>query len=701
MNATLTPNAPVAAVKPEKRTLHGKTRVDPYAWLKDDNWQEVMRDPSLLGAEIKAHLDAENAYSRAAMADTQALQESLFKEMRGRIKEDDSSVPEKDGQYSYYVRYRQGGEHPVFCRYLNETQEEQILLDADAEAADKDYYHVGGCDHSHDHRLLAYAIDQNGSEVYTIAMRVIASAEILSDRIDNAHGDFAWAADNEHLFYTVLDDKHRPSRVYRHRLGDDSCNDVLVYEEPDAGFFVGVGLTESRRFVTIEAHDHETSEVRLIESTAPVSQPRIVAKREPGVEYSVSHSQLDGVDELLILTNAGDAEDFQVMRVPLDAPQRENWHSLIAHRAGTLIASMDVYKDYLVRLERENALPRIVVRVLATGDEHSIAFDEEAYSLGLSAGLEFDTTNVRFTYSSPTTPARVHDYDMRTRSRVVRKEQTVPSGHGPADYVTRRLSMPSHDGEQVPVTVLHRADTQVGPDTPVLVYGYGSYGYDMPASFGTARLSLVDRGFVYALAHIRGGMDRGYRWYTDGKRMKKKNTFKDFIAAAEGLGRQGYGSPGNLACLGGSAGGMLVGAVVNLRPDLWKAAVGEVPFVDVLNTMCDDTLPLTPPEWPEWGNPITDADAYDYIASYSPYENIEAKAYPNILATAGLTDPRVTYWEPAKWIARLRITRTDTGLTLLKTNMSAGHAGASGRFDSLKETAFVYAFLLKVFERAA
>ena len=698
MNDSEHPRAPVAPRKPVEHTLHGHKRVDPYAWLKDEDWQQVMRDPTVLDRSIKDYLDAENAYTKSVMAETESLQEKLFEEMRGRIKEDDSSVPQDDGPFSYYVRYATGGQHPIYCRRSKAGDEaEQILLHGDEEAQGHEFFRVGTCDHSHDHRLLAWSVDLNGSEIYSICVKDLATGERLSDRIDNAQGDVTWAADNEHVFYTVLDDNHRPTYVYRHRLGTPADTDVLVYEEPDAGFFVGVSLTESRRFIVIDSHDHETSEVRLIESSAPLSEPFVVSPRESNIEYSVSHLQHDGANELLILTNANDAEDFEIVRTAIATPGREHWKPFIAHRPGTLIVSMEVFKHYLVRLERENALPRVVIRSLASGDEHSIDFEEDAYSLGMDGGLEFDTTNLRFSYSSPTTPARVYDYDMATRARELRKEQEVPSGHDSADYVTRRFFAQSDDGERIPVTVLHHAKTHVDTGTPVLIYGYGSYGISIPASFGTTRLSLVDRGFVYAIAHIRGGMDCGYRWYRNGKRLQKKNSFNDFVCAAEALAENGYGSKGNLACHGGSAGGLLVGAVVNMRPDLWRAAVGEVPFVDVINTMTDDTLPLTPPEWPEWGNPIEDEQAYHYMLSYSPYDNVEAKAYPSILATAGLTDPRVTYWEPAKWVARLRAMRTDGGLTLLKTNMSAGHAGASGRFDSLKETALVYAFLLKTF----
>ncbi len=694
MDTKTLPAPPAAKREPVSHTLHGRTRHDDYAWLKDENWQQVMRDPTLLRADIREYLEAENAYTKAVLEDTEALQEVLFKEFRGRIKEDDSSVPAKDGDWEYYDRYREGGQHPVVCRRRpGDEASEQILLDGDKEAEGRSYFHIGDGGHSNDHAMYAWTVDLTGSEFFSLQVKDLATGELLPDVIEHCSGGFEWAGDDRHIFYTVLDDNHRPCKVYRHRLGTPTAADVLVYEEPDPGFFTGVGLTESRRFLAIDSHDHVTSEVRLIEAAAPESTPFMVAPRDRCVEYDVSHHG----DRLIILTNADGAEDFKLVTAPVATPGREHWTDLVPHRPGVLIVGFQVFQDWLVRLERENALPRIVVRNLATGEEHAIAFDEEAYALGMGGGYEFDTDTLRFSYSSMTTPTEVFDYDMRTRERTLRKVQEVPSGHDPAHYVTRRLMATSHDGEQVPVSVLHHVDTPVDGSAPLLLYGYGSYGHAMPASFGTVRLSLVDRGFVYAIAHVRGGMERGYRWYTDGKLGNKPNTFRDFIAAAEHLAKAGFTTAGNIAIQGGSAGGMLVGAAVNLRPELFRAALAEVPFVDVLDTMCDDTLPLTPPEWPEWGNPIEDSVAYDTIASYSPYDNVRAKHYPHIIVTAGLTDPRVTYWEPAKWVAKLRALKTDSNLLLLHTNMDAGHAGAAGRFDRLKETAMVYAFVLKVF----
>jgi oligopeptidase B len=447
------------------------------------------------------------------------------------------------------------------------------------------------------------------------------------------------------------------------------------------------------RFVVIDSHDHATTEIRLVPADRPDAQPIVVLPRTPGHEYGVEHWG----DDLVITTNSAGAEDFRIVTVPIDRMGDEAaWRELVPHVPGRLILETVAYAGHLVRLERADGLPRIVVRRRADGAEHTIAFDEEAYSLGLSAGYEFDTTTVRFTYSSMTTPAQVYDYDMETRARVLRKTQEIPSGHDPAHYVTRRLAARATDGEMVPISVLYRADTPLDGTAPLLLYGYGSYGISIPASFSTTRLSLVDRGFVYAIAHIRGGKDKGYRWYTDGKHKKKPNTFTDFIAAGEHLVAAGYTRRGRIVANGGSAGGMLMGAVANMAPDLFLGLIADVPFVDVLNTMLDASLPLTPPEWPEWGNPIESAEDFAIIRSYSPYDNVAAKAYPHILAFGGLTDPRVTYWEPAKWVARLRERKTDPNLLILKINMEAGHGGASGRFEQLKEIAFDYAFALKI-----
>ena len=686
----------IAAPRPARRPIvtirHGVTLTDDYAWLRAENWQEVMRDPAVLDPAIRSHLEAENAYMEAQLSDTRQLQEVLFAEMKGRIKEDDSSVPTPDGPWSYYSRYVTGGQYPLFCRQPRLGGDESILIDGNREADGKPYWSLGDSAHSPDHRLLAYAVDDKGSELFTIRFRDMATGKDLPDEIPDTRGGFVWARDSRTLFYVRLDANHRPLYVHRHVIGTAAADDPLVYEEQDQGFYVGVGQTQSGQFLQVIAHDHQTSEIYLIDAYRPTSELRLVAPRRHEHEYNVEHAG----DRFFITTNSGGAEDFRICTAPISDPSEANWTEYLPHKPGRLILDVTALKGHLLRLEREDGLPRIIVRRLSDEAEHAIAFDEEAYSLGLAAGYEFDTTGIRFTYSSMTTPSQVYDYDVESRERRLRKSQEVPSGHDPADYVTRRIFAPAKDGELVPVSILYRKGTKLDGSAPCYLYGYGSYGISIPASFNTQRLSLVDRGFVYAIAHIRGGKEKGYRWYTDGKLVKKMNTFTDFIAAGEHLAKLGFTSKGRIVAYGGSAGGMLMGVVANLAPELFLGVIADVPFVDVLNTMLDDTLPLTPPEWPEWGNPITSPEEFRQILAYSPYENVAKKAYPHIFAYGGLTDPRVTYWEPAKWIARLREHSTSGNLILLKTNMEAGHGGASGRFEALKEVAVDYAFSLKI-----
>jgi oligopeptidase B len=688
--------APVAARKEHITDHHGRRIDDPYAWLRDPDWQRVMREPETLLPEIRDHLNAENTYTEAVLAPIAGLRAQLVEELKARIKEDDSSVPSRDGAWAYYRRFVPGGQYPVLCRRPSADEDganEQILLDGDKAAEGQSFFSIGGASHTTDHRLFSCAVDRNGSEYCEIGITDLETGEALSDVLHNAQGDMVWSADGRMLFYTVLDDNHRPSRVMRHRIGSPAGDDVLVYEETDPGFFLGIGKTESGRFIVIDAHDHaDTAEVRLISADDPLAEPRLLLVRETGVTYDVS----DHDDRLIIRTNAAGSVDFRVVQAPLEAPEQDNWVDIVPHRPGCLIRSMLVFDGHLVRLEREQALPRIVVRSLAEGEEHKISFDEEAYDLTLMPGYEYATTILRFSYSSPTTPQRVYDYDMASRSRSLRKEQEIPSGHDPDAYECRRVFAESPDGVKVPVTVLRARDTPVDGSAPMLLYGYGSYGFAMPASFSPHVFSLVDRGFVYAIAHIRGGTENGQGWHLDGKLDRKKNTFADFIAAAEHLIAEQFTAAGNIVAQGRSAGGMLMGAVANMRSDLFCGILGEVPFVDVINTMCDETLPLTPPEWVEWGDPILDPKAFEYMASYCPYTNVADRVYPNVLATGGLTDPRVTYWEPAKWAAKLRHHNTGDSNILLYMNMDAGHGGASGRFDRLKEIALSYGFALMV-----
>ncbi len=685
------PKPPIADKRIVTHTAHGQKWSDEYDWIRAENWQEVLREPSALPVDIDRLMRAENRYCKALMKDTASLQKLLVAEMRARIKEDDSAPPTKDGPFAYYSRYNRGGEHPVMCRRPREGGKEQTLLDAHKLSRGKDFFDLGAAAHSPDHALLGWSSDEAGSELYTIRVRDLASSQDLADTVKETGGDLVWTADSSGFFYIRLDANHRPSRVYLHLLGTEAEADRLVHEEQDAGMFVSISETQSGAYLLIEVGDHETSEVRLVDLAAPTQPPRLVHPREVGLRYDVEHHG----DRFLILTNKDGAEDFKIMQAPVAAPEIGSWTDLVPYRAGRMIISHVCLKGRLIRMERENSLPRIVIRDLASGEEGAIAFDEEAYGLGMDAGLEFDTDWLRFTYASMARPAETYDYNMATRERILIKRQEVPSGHDPANYTVRRVFATAGDGAVIPVSLLHRADLDLDGTAPCLLYGYGSYGSSMSASFRVRPLSLVDRGFVYAIAHVRGGTEKGWNWYQDGKLAKKPNSFTDFIAVGEELARLGYTRAGRIVAEGGSAGGLLMGAVANLKPDLFAGIIADVPFVDVLNTIMDASMPLTPPEWPEWGNPITDPDAFRTILGYSPYENVAAQTYPPILAIAGLTDPRVTYWEPAKWVQRLRDRMTGGGPVMLHINMSAGHGGSAGRFDSLKETALAYAFAIK------
>jgi oligopeptidase B len=688
------PQAPSIPAKAHAFTIHGAQVEDSYAWLKAENWKDVLKDPATLDPAIRTCLERENVYAKAALSGTEAFQERLVAEMRARIKEDDSSVPEPDGPFAYFTRYREGGQHPLVCRRPRDGGDEIVMLDCDKEAESHAFFDLGGADHSPDHRLMAWGADIKGSEYYTIRVRNLATGDELTDEVPHSSGGVVWLGDSSGFYYVELDENHRPVRVKRHLLGTPAEKDETIYEEKDPGFFVKLGVTQSDAYVLIEVSDHETSEVWMIDRADPTGTPRLIEPRTRELQYDVEHHG----DSLIILTNADGAEDFKIMTAPVTAPQRANWRDLVPYRPGVMILFLVALARYLVRLEREDAKPRIVLREIATGREETIALDEDTYSLGVDPGYEFDTDVIRYRYSSLKTPSEVIDYDLRNGTRTLRKRQEVPSGHDPDYYVTHRLFATAPDGAQVPVSIVHRREVALDGSAPLLLYGYGSYGMSMSAGFRTNILSLVDRGFVYAIAHIRGGTEKGWRWYLDGKREKKPNTFTDFVACGEALVKAGYTSRGRIVAHGGSAGGMLMGAVANLAPDLFAGIVAEVPFVDVLNTMLDAELPLTPPEWPEWGNPGADEQAFRTILSYSPYDNVKPQAYPAILALGGLTDPRVTYWEPAKWVAKLRATMTGGGPVLLKLNMEAGHGGAAGRFDRLEEVALAYTFAIKSIE---
>ena len=684
----MTPTPPTARRDPKTITQLGRSRVDDYAWMKDDNWKDVLRDPKVLRADIREHLTAENAYTTAMLAGTEALQAKLFAEMKGRIKEDDSSVPAADGAWDYYVRYEIGAEHPVHGRRpRGRSDGEVVLLDEEALAKGKAFFQVGAAHHSPDHALYAWAADAQGSEYYTIYVKDLATGDTLPFQIDSAYGDFTFSPDSAWLFWIWRDQNARPSKVFRRpaRGGED----ILVYEETDEGMFLGIGTTSDDSHIIIHVGNQETTEIRLIDAAEPTTAPQVAEPRREGVKYDLDH----WTDRWVIRTNADGAVDFKLAQSTAAIPSKASWVDFVPHQPGHYITGFAAFSQHLVRMERVNANDRIIV-MPRDGAEHIVAFDEEAHALSLEGGYEYDTPLTRFVYQSPTTPRQTFDYDMATRQRTLRKTQEIPSGHDPARYVARRLMAPAPDGELVPVTVLMLKDTPLDGTAPLLLYGYGAYGHAMEPSFSIRNLSLVDRGWIWAVAHVRGGSDKGWGWFLDGRKAKKTNTFTDFIACAEYLATQGYGARGRMVAYGGSAGGMLMGAIANMRPDLWAGIIAAVPFVDVLNTMSDTSLPLTPPEWPEWGNPLEDPEAYDQIAAYSPYDNVSAKPYPAILATGGLSDPRVTYWEPQKWVAKLRASTTGDAPILLKINMEAGHGGASGRFDFLKEIALDYAFAI-------
>ncbi len=693
---------PVAARRPTRKSIHGHVLTDDYAWLAADNWRDVLRDPLTLPADIAALVKAENDHCARVVAPLKALRKTILKEMRGRIKEDDSDTPWPDGAFCYYERFREGGEHPLYCRTPREGGAESVLLDGEREAKGHEFFDIGDAAHAPDHAQLAWSVDDKGSELYVIRTRALCDGQDRADVVGNTDGSAVWRADSRAFYYVRVDENHRTAQVFHHEVGADPAGDRLILEEKDGAWFVSLDESRCRRFGVVSIHGHDASECWLIDLHDADAPPRLIAPREAKLRYDVEPHG----DQLYILNNADSADDFRISVAPLDAPGRANWRDVVVHKQGAIIVAFSIYARWLVWLIRENSLPRVMVRNLESGAEHAIAFGEEAYALSFETGYEFTSDILRFGYSSMTTPEETYDYNMATQERVLRKRQEIPSGHDPDKYETRRLYALAPNGESVPITLLHRADFTPGGQgasnepAPLLLYGYGAYGHALSASFNEDALSLVDRGFVYAVAHIRGGTDKGWRWYEHGKLEHKPNSFSDFLACARHLVATGYTREGAIVAQGASAGGMLMGAIVNEAPHLFAGIIAGVPFVDVLNTMLRDDLPLTPPEWLEWGNPIADAAAYDRIASYAPYENVRAQKYPPILMIAGVTDPRVTYWEPLKWAAKLRETMTGGGPVLLQLHMT-GHAGASGRFEALEDTALEYAFAISCVARAS
>jgi oligopeptidase B len=674
------PTPPVAKTIAHVDSTHGDVRNDPYFWLRDD----ARRDTAVI-----AYLEAENRYAEAMTAHTAALQERLYQEMRGRIKETDLSVPERIGEFFYYTRFEEGKQYPVLARRRGSLEApEEVILDQNALAEGKRYFAVGRAEVSPSGRMLAFTTDTTGGERYTLMVKDLSTGQVLPDRVEGVNYALAWAADDRTLFYGTSDAANRPYRVHRHVLGSDPGTDAVVGEERDELFRMGVGLTKDRKYLLVSTGSFNADEVRYLDASTPMGEFRLIRPREAGVEYAVEHHG----DRFLILTNDR-ALNFRLVEAPVSDPRPERWRDLVAHDDSALVDGFDVFRDFLVLYRRGGGQRSIRVLKLATGETHDVTFPEPVYTVRGNANPEFDTNLLRFTYQSMVTPQAVYDYDMERKTRELKKSTEVVGGYDASLYATERTWARAADGTLVPVSLVYRKPLQRDGTRPLLLYAYGSYGSSTDPTFSTANLSLLDRGVVYAIAHIRGGQEMGRAWYDQGKLLTKKNTFTDFIAAAEHLVAQGYTSRERLAIRGGSAGGLLVGAVVNMRPDLFRVAVADVPFVDVINTMLDASIPLTAGEWLQWGDP-RQPEAYWYMKSYSPYDNVARQDYPAMLVTAGLNDPRVGYWEPAKWVARLRTMKTDGNPLLFRTNMGAGHGGSSGRFDALREQAFRYAFIL-------
>jgi oligopeptidase B len=673
------PAVPKAAVIPERLEHFGRVRVDNYYWLKDRTNPKVI-----------AYLDAENAYADAIMAPTKTLQQTLYDEIVGRIKQTDSTAPVFDNGYYYYSRFETGQQYPILVRKKGSMDApEEVLIDENALAAGHGYFSLAGWEVSPDNRLIAYGVDTGGRRIYTIRVKDIASGRLLDDTIPDVTANLAWANDSRTLFYTKQDPSTlRAYRVLRHRLGTRPADDPVAYEETDETFSCGVRRTKSDRYLMIASRQTLSTEYRFLDADKPEGTFALIQARRPRLEYSADHLG----DRFYIRTNL-DARNFRLMQAPVASPGLENWREVIPHRADVLLQSFALFRDFLALEERRDGLIRLRIRPWSGDGEHEVDFGEPAYRASIGANEELDTNALRFVYTSMTTPTSSYDYDMKTRARTLVKREEVLGDFDPGKYVTERLHATATDGVKVPISIVYRKGFPKDGSRPLLLYGYGSYGATMDASFDPARLSLLDRGFAYAIAHIRGGQELGRAWYEDGKLLKKKNTFTDFIACAEHLVREGYTRPDRLFAMGGSAGGLLMGAVVNMRPALFKGVVAAVPFVDVVTTMLDPSIPLTTFEYDEWGNP-NDRAYFDYMLSYSPYDNVEAKAYPHILVTTSLQDSQVQYWEPAKWVAKLRANRTDDNRLLLRTYKQGSHGGVSGRYRRYRETAFIDAFLL-------
>jgi oligopeptidase B len=672
---------PVAKVVPKRLEKHGHVRIDNYFWLKERHNPEVLK-----------YLEAENAYLGSALAHTRRLQETLFEEFKTRIKQTDLSVPYQRDGYLYYTRMEEGKNYPIYCRKKGAlTAGEQVLVDANLVAAGHKFCSTTPPQVSSGRDLIAYGVDTVGRRFYHVRFKNLATGEMLADTIPDMTGNMAWANDDKTLFYARQDPKTlRPYRIYRHVLGTDAAGDELVYEEKDETFRTFVFKTKSKKYLMIGSSQTLSTEFRYLEADRPGGAFRVFQPRRREHEYSVDHYG----DHFYIRTN-DQAKNFRLMKTPVSQTGAEHWTEVIPHRAGVLLEEVELFRDHLVAVERQNGLLNLRVMPWSGGPEHSIEFGEPAYAASPGANYEFDTTVLRFHYSSMTTPPSVYDYDMKTRERKLLKREEVLGGFDAANYRTERIYAKAGDGKRVPISLVYRKPFPRNGSSPLVLYGYGSYGATMDAGFNAFRVSLLDRGFVYAIAHVRGGQELGREWYEDGKLLRKKNTFTDFIEAAEHLIGEKYADPKRVYAWGGSAGGLLVGAAVTMRPELFSGAIADVPFVDVVTTMLDESIPLTTSEFDEWGDPH-DKKYYDYILSYSPYDQTSPGRYPHLLVTTGLHDSQVQYWEPAKWVAKLRAVKKDKNLLLLKTEMKAGHGGLTARDDRYREIALRYAFLLDI-----
>ncbi len=673
------PVPPVAEKKPKELTIHGDTRVDDYFWLRERENPEVI-----------AYLEAENAYTDAMLEHTKPLQEKLYEEIVGRIKQTDESVPYFWNGYHYYTRFEEGKEYPIYCRKKDSMQaDEEIMLDVNKMAEGYDYYQVVGLEVSPDNTWLAFGVDTVSRRKYTIYFKNLKTGEILDENIPLTTGGSAWANDNKTIFYSVKDPQTlRTYKIFRHTVGTNPEHDQMVWHEADETFSTGVYKTKSQDYIMIGSWSTLSTEYRFLDASDPNGDFRIVQPRERDHEYSVDHYG----DHFYIVTN-WKAKNFRLMKTPVERTRKRNWIEVIPHRQDVLLEDIEIFKNHLVLEERKDGLTHLRIRRWDGSKDHYLDFGEAAYTAYISTNPEFDTPVLRYGYTSLTTPNSTYDYNMDTGEKTLLKQQEVVGDFSPENYRAERLYARAEDGTRIPISLVYRTNLDRSKPAPLLLYGYGSYGYSMNPTFNSARLSLLDRGFIFAIAHVRGGQELGRQWYEDGKLLKKKNTFTDFIACAEYLLSEGYTTTGQLFAMGGSAGGLLMGAVINMRPDLWKGVIAAVPWVDVVTTMLDDTIPLTTSEYDEWGNP-NDKTYYEYMLSYSPYDNVEAKAYPAMLVLTGLHDSQVQYWEPAKWVAKLRALKTDDNPLLLKCDMSTGHSGASGRFKRYKETALEYAFIL-------